>query len=267
MKTNLPNSYNPASRVCTGDTGVIELFRVEDSYGLLRVTQRGDKRILSFGSGLEQSSMYMNKRHYLSHEYTKIMLLGFLFTDAKNISILGLGGGGLAHCLLHYFPQCKINIIELRQLVIDIAHDWFELPKKDSLKIYCIDAYDYLQSQNRESTDLIMSDLYVADGMSQVQAQVSFIESSYKVLNEQGCLVVNFHHLPEADSLLMQKIHGLFNTVFICDVFKGNKVIFCCKRTEKIALSELKLKVKALVKIVEIPLMYYVKQLKIFEKI
>jgi len=243
-----------------------ELFRVEDEYGLVLVTQRGDKRVLSFDSSLEQSSVYMSKQYYLSHEYTQIMLLGFLFVDAKNITILGLGGGGLAHCLSHNFPRCEINIAELRQSVIDVAYDWFKLPKQDKLKIYCSDAYDYLQNQDKESTDLIMSDLYAADGMSQVQAQVSFIDSCYKVLSGHGCLVINFHRLPEADSLLMQKIHNVFNVVYICDVFKGNKVIFCCKSTEEIALNELKLKAQVLVKIVEIPLIYYAKQLKVLDK-
>ena len=140
-----------------------ELFRVEDKYGLVLVTQHGDKRVLSFGSNLEQSSVYMSRQYYLSHEYTQIMLLGFLFVEAKNITILGLGGGGLVHCLLRFFPQCEIKVAELRQSVIDIDYDWFELPKIEKLKIYHADAYDYLQTQGRESADLIMSDLYVAE--------------------------------------------------------------------------------------------------------
>jgi len=243
-----------------------ELFRVEDEYGLMLVTQYDDKRVLSFDSSLEQSSVYMSKRYYLSHEYTQIMLLGFLFVDAKNITILGLGGGGLPLCLIHCFPQCEINVAELRQSVIDIAYDWFELPRIDRLKVYCADAYDYLQAQAKESTDLIMSDLYVADGMSEAQAQISFIESAYNALSRRGCLVINFHHLPESDSLLMQKVHNVFNAVYVCDVFKGNRVVFCCKNAEEIACNDLKLKVRALVEMVEIPLMYYVKQLKMLDK-
>ena len=241
-----------------------ELFRTEDSFGPVVVTQRGDKRVLSFGSNLEQSSVYMTRRHYLSHEYTQIMLLGLLFVEAKNITILGLGGGGLVHCLIHYFPQCEIKVAELRQSVIDIAYDWFELPKTERLKVFCADACVYLHEQSKESTDLIMSDLYVADGMSEVQAQVLFINNAYQALSERGCLVINFHHLPEPGSLLMQKIHHLFNVVYVCDVFKGNRVMFCCKSTEKIQGDELKLKAQALVKTVEMPLMYYARQLKVF---
>ena len=244
-----------------------ELFRVEDDYGLVIVTQRGDKRVLSFDSSLEQSSVYMSKRYYLSHDYTQIMLLGLLFVDTKNITLLGLGGGGLVHCLLYFFPQYEINVAELRQSVIDIAYDWFELPKIKKLKIFCADAYDYLEEQDEESTDLIMSDLYVADGMSEVQAQISFINSTYQALSIKGCLVINFHHFPEPDSLLMQNIHTMFNVVYVCDVFKGNRVMFCCKSTEEIAGDELKSKAQALVKTVEMPLMYYAKQLKVFESI
>jgi len=245
----------------------IELFRVEDKYGLVLVTQHGDKRVLSFDSSLEQSSVYMSRQYCLSHEYTQIMLLGFLFVDAKNITILGLGGGGLVHCLLHFFPQCEIKVAELRQSVIDIAYDWFDLPKIEKLKIYCADAYDYLQMQGRESADLIMSDLYVADGMSEVQAQISFIDSACKALSRQGCLVINFHHLPEPDSLIMQSIHNMFNVVYVCDVFKGNRVVFCCKSAEEIEKNELKSKAQKLVKKLEMPLMYYTKQLKVLEKI
>ena len=76
-----------------------ELYRTEDSDGLIVVTQRGNKRLLSFGSRLEQSSVLMDKPYYLIHEYTQIMLLGLLFVDARHITLLGLGGGGLAHCL------------------------------------------------------------------------------------------------------------------------------------------------------------------------
>ena len=244
-----------------------ELYRVEDSYGLVIVTQRGDKRILSFDSNLEQSSIYMSKRYYLAHEYTQIMLLGLLFVEVENITLLGLGGGGLVHCLLHYFSQYEIQGVELRKSVLDVAYKWFELPQKNKLKIYCSDAYNYLKTLRPQSTNLIMSDLYVAGGMSEVQAQISFINLAHQVLSKQGCLVINFHLIPEADSLLMQEIHNVFSLVYICNVFKGNKVMFCCKMNEKITSDELKLKTKELVKQVEMPLMYYAKQLKLAEKV
>lgn len=243
-----------------------ELYRVEDDYGVILVTQRGDKRILSFASIFEQSSIYMSKRYYLSHEYTQIMLLGLLFVEAKNITLLGLGGGGLAHCLHHFYPQCNIQVAELRQAVIDVAYDWFELPKDEKLKVYCSDAHEFLKTLEASGTDLIMSDLYVAEGMSEVQAQISFIKSTYRSLSKQGCLVINFHHMPEPESHLMQKIHALFEVVYVCDVFKGNRIIFCCKGVEPLRRDELKVRTQALIETVEMPLMYYSKKLHVTEK-
>jgi len=58
-----------------------ELYRIEDGDGSIVVTQRGNKRLLSFGSRLEQSSVLMNMPHFLIHQYTQIMLLGLLFVD------------------------------------------------------------------------------------------------------------------------------------------------------------------------------------------
>lgn len=238
-----------------------ELCRIRDKTGEITVTQRGDKRILSFGSGLEQSSVLMSKPYHLSHEYTQIMLLGLVFVEAKHITILGLGGGGLVHCLHHYYPQIKIQAIELRQAVIDIAKKWFEMPCSENIKIKCIDAIEYIQCADKNCTDLILSDLYEAKGMSKVQAQNNYIESCYKALSEHGWLVMNFHYLPGDDSEVMIKIQQLFSEIKLCDVFKGNWVMFCGKDSGSFDKADLKDRAKTLAKKVEMPMMYYFKQL------
>ena len=78
--------------------------------------------------------------------------------------------------------------------------------------------------------------------------------------------MINFHHMPDADSLLMQEIYNTFETVYFCDVFKGNRVMFCCKGIEALSKDELKTKTLALIKKVKMPLMYYVRQLKPSDK-
>ena len=121
-----------------------ELFRTEDDEGSIVVTQRGNKRLLSFGSMLEQSSVLTGKPYYLINEYTQIMLLGLIFVDGREITLLGLGGGALAHCLSHYFPQSTIQVVEIRQAVIDVAYDWFDLSRIDNLQVVNGDALHFL---------------------------------------------------------------------------------------------------------------------------
>lgn len=59
--------------------------------GPILVTQRGGRRVLSFGTGLEQSSVLVERPASLTHEYTQIMLLSLLFVEARHITLLGLG--------------------------------------------------------------------------------------------------------------------------------------------------------------------------------
>ena len=231
--------------------------------GAIIVSQRGDKRVLSFEAGLEQSSLLMNKPYYLSHEYTQIMLLGLLFVEAKHLTILGLGGGGLAHCLSYYYPQAKLQAVEVRQAVIDIAYEWFDLPQCPNLQVSCANALMYMRSAKAGSMDLILSDLYEAKVMSEVQTHISFVESCFKALSDQGWIVFNFHHLPAKDSPIMEKISSLFAEVYVCDVYKGNWVMFCGKNESEYGKPELKERAKALAERVEMPLMYYFKQLRL----
>lgn len=242
-----------------------ELYRTEDSDGSIVVTQRGNKRLLSFGSRLEQSSVLMGKPYYLIHEYTQIMLLGLLFVDARRITLLGLGGGGLAHCLSHYFPESTIQVIEIRQAVIDIAYEWFDLPQLDNLQVVNDDALHYISNLEKSTSDIIFSDLYEAEGMSACQAQQAFIADCYKALGEQGCLVINFHDKPDAGSELMNTIESLFSEIIVYDSDgvsgKRNSIMFCCKSAVDLHQAAVNWRAESLTKLVKMPLMQYYRNL------
>ncbi len=239
-----------------------ELFRARDESGEIVVIQRGDKRVLGFDSGLEQSSLLMSRPHYPVHEYTQIMLLGLLFVKPRHITLLGLGGGGLGHCLQHYYPEVRLQFVEIRQAVIDIAYEWFALPRVPQLQVCCADAFDYLAAADEASTDLIFSDLYEARGMSEVQAQQQFIENAHRVLEEQGWLVINFHQLPPADSPLMQGIRERYEELYVCDVFRGNWILFCGKSASGLQKAERLQRARQLGQVLEMPLLYFSRQLQ-----
>ena len=244
-----------------------ELYRIEDGDGSIVVTQRGNKRLLSFGSRLEQSSVLMNMPHYLIHQYTQIMLLGLLFVDARHMTLLGLGGGALAHCLSHYYPESAIQAIEIRRAVIDIAYDWFDLPRRDNLHVVNDDALHYLSALEQGTTDIIFSDLYVAEGMSAYQVQEAFINASFAALSEPGCLVINFHQKPGEESELMAMIKRLFNEIImhVADALpeqNPNSIMFCCKRAVALHTPDVNWHAELLTKQVKMPLMQYYRQLQ-----
>ena len=243
-----------------------ELYRMEDDDGSIVVTQRGNKRLLSFGSRLEQSSVLMNMPHFLIHQYTQIMLLGLLFVDARRMTALGLGGGALAHCLSHYFPDSEIEVVEIRQAVIDIAYDWFDLPRRDNLHVVNADAMHYLSNHEQGATDIIFSDLYVAEGMSACQAQKAFIDAGFSALSEHGCLVINFHQRPDEGSELMAAIESLFSEIILhhTESLPGqspNSIMFCCKHAVALHSPEVNWRAELLTRQVKMPLIQYYRQL------
>lgn len=255
------------ARLCAGTAMGRVLFRCEDEMGPILVTQRGGKRVLSFGTGLEQSSVLIERPAYLTHEYTQIMLFGLLFVEARHITLLGLGGGGLVHCLSHFYPQCQLQVVELRQQVIEVARNWFELPQTEQIALHCGDAARYIARAPDAQTDLILSDLYEGDGMSEVQASVFYIRNCVRHLTDNGVMVLNFHQLPAPQSALMQAINEQFSEVFVCDVFSGNYVMFCLKMPLEDSLSALLPEAKTLARYLEMPLLYYFRQLHRFEEV
>ncbi len=248
-----------------------EIYRTGDDFGEIIVRESGDRRIMDFGSGLEQSNLLMSRPWQLAHEYSKIMLLGLVFNHARHITLAGLGGGGLLHCIAHFFPQIEIQVVELRQAVIDVACEWFNLPCESRINIVCCDAYVYLKEKHSVKTDLIFSDLYDARGMSDVQAQRGFIEVSHASLSESGWLVINFHQLPEQSSEVMQQILAMFSVVYVYDVSVGNRVLFCGKSPQEdewgIVSARYSERARKSGRKLELPLLYYFRLLRSVESV
>lgn len=259
------NLFEHGARILAGTIMGKEIYRVEDDLGVIIVSQRGDRRILSFDSILEQSFISMIKPHQLMHEYTQAMLLGLLFNQPSHATILGLGGGSLAHCLYYHFPRMEIAVVELRQSVIDVAYEYFRLPKSPRVIVVQDDASHYLASADESSTDIIFSDLYKADGMDPLQSQQDFIKQCYRALSDDGWLVLNYHVLPEQESAVMQSICSLFVEVYVCETPIGNRILYCGKRSMMINRSELSKRAYELGKLVNNSLSDYFKRLRRFE--
>jgi spermidine synthase len=92
---------------------------------VIQVFDRGNERYLNFDSPHQQSGLYKSEPARLLHHYTQAMMLVMLYKESRHITLLGLGGGALAHCLYHHFPQVELQAVELRRPVIDAAYRYF----------------------------------------------------------------------------------------------------------------------------------------------
>ena len=110
------------------------IYFSQDPFGELRVFDDGAVRTLSFAAGNEQSACLKADPGKLLFEYTQVMLLGLLFAEPRKVLCLGLGAGSLATALHRHCKQAKITAVELRQAVIDVAENYFYLPRGKRLQ-------------------------------------------------------------------------------------------------------------------------------------
>lgn len=182
----------------------IEIFRTRDEHGGIRVFDDGQRRTLSFGTNVEQSAVFVANPETLVYSYTQAMMLGLLFCgEAPRITALGLGGGSIVTALLHHLPGCRIDAVEQRASVVELAHRFFLLPRDPRLTIHTQNAEDYLKSSPRPS-ELLFTDIYHANGMDSAQASHAFLRNCREALLDDGVVVINLWHESFAETLAVQ---------------------------------------------------------------
>lgn len=209
------------------------IYRTKDSWGDIFIVDKGNIRALNFDPVYDQTGIYIQYPHIPVHEYTRVMVLVLAFVKPRHITLLGLGGGSLIHCLHFLLPECCLFCIELREKVYDAAIDFFQLPKAQNIEIMIADAQVALKFQKSNNTQIVFADLYLDYGMDLFQIQQQFIEQTYRVLDDLGWLVINFHELPKLDSFFIQCTQDYFADLFICPTVSNNYILFASKSSVK----------------------------------
>jgi spermidine synthase len=171
------------------------IHRAQDSLGIIEVVDDGYTRSMHFGNAIRQSAMDLSRPEYLVLTYTRAMTSSLLFGPSpRRVLLIGLGGGSLAKFILHHFPQCSIDAVEHRELVVTVAHGYFFLPEEQRLRIHVADGAEFVQRQALStpgSYDLILVDAYNDAGMDDNMAEQLFIQACRILLSADGLLAIN----------------------------------------------------------------------------
>lgn len=181
-----------------------------DEYGVLEIVEIHGIRSLHFGTSPRQSAMALDDPSRLELPYVRAMLSALVFLpDPKRALILGLGGGSLARFLLIEFPQCRVDAVELRPQVVELARNYFSLPKDPRLTIHLGDAAAYVQSGPADHRyDLILVDAYDHVGMDTNLNAPDFFAPCTQLLAAEGALAMNLwgtHRIALRDSTTLLK--------------------------------------------------------------
>jgi len=247
--------------VCLRPEPYREIYRVSDSFGDILVLEGRNKRVMTFDSIYEQSSMLIDSPHLLSHEYTKVMMLIVALIKPEHVTLLGLGGGSLLRSMHWLLPDTAFQVVELRPAVIDVASEFFAIPQSQRVAVLQDDAKDFLRQAKPKSTDLILADMYHSSGMNILQQQKRFVTSCERLLTQAGWLVINFHRMPDFKSPFFRWLCERFADVRMCSTSTGNTILFAGKKASELSDAQLAENLQQLGEQLEEPFVHYFKRL------
>lgn len=191
------------------------IYQTKDQDGDIEVSELGGVRSLHFGSFAQQSAMSLKHPDQLELEYAKAMMSWLLFHELGNddILLMGLGGGSLAKYILNHFPECRVEAVEYRAAVAEVAHDYFELPRDLRLNIVIDDGAHYARERlnmQREFYQIIMLDAYDSQGIAESLCNVEFFAMCKTLLKKEGILVVDLWNNKTQFEQLFSWLGGLF---------------------------------------------------------
>jgi spermidine synthase len=148
------------------------------------------------------------------------MMSCLLFNEIGNddILIMGLGGGSLAKYMLQHFPDCRVEAIEYRAAVAEVAHDYFELPRDARLNVVIDDGARYVKERlnlQREFYSVIMLDAFDATGMAESLCNLQFFAACQEMLKKDGILVVDLWNTNEQFTQLFSWLGRLFKAKLV----------------------------------------------------
>lgn len=171
------------------------IHRVVDDYGPIEVVEAHGVRSLHFGTAARQSAIDLSLPDHIELTYIRSMLVPLLFVPRpRHILLLGLGGGTLARFFLRHFSELQIEAVELRAAVVAVAQDYFDLDLKPPLEIHVMDAHQYLEQkvkQVSERFDLILVDVFDAEGPSVVLDEPGFFSGISALMSPRGVMALN----------------------------------------------------------------------------
>lgn len=174
--------------------GGLLIYEGGDELGPIEIVEDGATRSLHFGSEPKQSSMDLNDPYRLALLYSRAMVAGLLFNETpRNVLLIGLGGGSLAKFLLHHFPDCRVDVVEYREAVHQLARRYFHLPDDARLRVHIADAGEFIRRADEgfHAYDLIMVDAFTGDGLAHSTVGLSFFECCRRHLAANGVLTAN----------------------------------------------------------------------------
>jgi len=204
----------------TGEGKVI--WEKETAYQYARVIEEPDgERRLELNEGQAVHSVYTPGRWLTGNYWDEFLTLPLAArpdaTPPRSVAILGNAAGTVARQYGHYFPQTRVDGVELDGALNEIAGSLFDLNSRDApnVHLHTADARPFLRAAERR-WDAIFVDAYRQPYVPFYLATREFFELVRDRLNPGGVVLVNIGHPESSDALekvLTATMRDVFGTV------------------------------------------------------
>ena len=201
------------------------------------MVDRGSQRALLFvddkgNTDVIQTLIDRNQPERLQHPYARAMMAGLLYPpEAKRVLLIGLGGGAFLHFLNRYFPELRLDVVELDPAVVKVARDYFDTKESARTRIFVGDGRDFLQ-RAADRYDVILLDAHLHPGPEtdktghplSLQTQ-AFYKSLHERLAPGGVALFNLIARGEEQAYIASICRAFTATELLWTPARGNVIV------------------------------------------
>jgi spermidine synthase len=206
------------------------LLHEEDSlYQFIQVVERPDgKRLLRLNEGVAVHSVWRSETVLTGGVWDAFLALPpLLGRPLRSVAILGNAAGTTARALGVFYPEARIDGVELDPAVSRVGRRFFGLEDNPRLTVHDADARPFLR-RTEERYDLIVVDAYHQPYVPFYLATREFFRLARARLEPGGIVALNVASVPGDDSLL-DGISGTltheFEWVAVWPALRFNKIL------------------------------------------
>lgn len=195
------------------------IWEKETLYQYARVIEEPDgERRLELNEGQAVHSVYTPGQWLTGNYWDEFLTLPLAAradgSPPRSVAILGNAAGTVARQYGHYFPQTRVDGVELDGSLNEIAGSLFDLNRRDApnVHLHTADARPFLRAADRR-WDAIFVDAYRQPYVPFYLATREFFELARDRLNPGGVVLVNIGH-PESSNALEEVLTATMRDVF-----------------------------------------------------
>ena len=167
------------------------ILHTEDSqYHRIAVVEDELSRYLRFDSSF-QSGMFKDDPYATRFDYSDFLQLPFAYRpETRRVLYIGLGGGSAPKRTWRDFPAAQLDVVELDPAVVEVAYEYFAVPRDPRLRVEVEDGRRFL-ARNDGPWDAIVIDAFYSDSIPFHLATREFLELARSRLAPGGTVSTN----------------------------------------------------------------------------